>query len=173
MRWTRDEIDEIKQLKADGWGSSAIAETISVKFGRVFSPGAVLLALRRHDREAHEGRYNDRRKAVADRRANIQARSERPLTWSRLQPSHAAPGMSQSLEWYLKNKARCIPVEPPPTAAGKLFDDKTDCECSWWIGDDQEGKMRFCAEPIERGKPYCSSHYAASIRPAEEDQEYE
>lgn len=191
MRWTNDQIATAKRLKAEGCGSAEIAASIAAQSGHPVTSGAVLLALKRHDAEAHRRRAAERERSYFGRRALMLKLARDGLTvvqiarrlgetvpsvaWAvpesvnnrESHPEKARWNPHGQLESWLKTQARKPPPEPPMTDAGKLFADKGDDECSWWIGDDSEGKMRFCCAPITH-RSYCTTHHVKSIAPPQE-----
>lgn len=195
MRWRADEIDFAKQLAAQGHSGSEIAKQVEDRFGRVVGAAAVGNILLRHDRDAQERRAADRDAAYYGRRALM-----RKLAADGASCAHIARTLGEtvsSVEWAVPVSARSGAwvdkaifrrsefdrwLERQPghkpyvesavvVAAGKLFSDKLESECSWWIGDDSDGKMRFCAEPNHRPKEngplasYCAAHCAQARVP--------
>lgn len=185
MRWTSEQINTAKQLKAVGEDSVFIAATLTEAYGRTFSPGSVLLALSRHDNEAHAQRAADRKAAYFGRRALMIKMYEKGMPLSRI--AHALGEAVHAVIYALPDSERLFGAAPPRfyegpptrrvyptiseprTVAGKSFAEMGDADCKWCIGvhpDDEH--MRFCCEPrvVRHDKamlPYCAAHYPQSI----------
>lgn len=188
MQWTTEQIDFAKERRAFGLTGREIAEELQERFERRSTPAGVLLLLKRHDQEARSQQMANRAAAYGARRAVM-----RKLAWDGLACSEIARVTGEkisSVEWAVPESLRGQSwvdkrfspqtefdswlkgqrgyrryVEPPITHAGKLFLDKRESECSWWLGDDCDGKQRFCCEPRESRRSYCAAHHAASIAP--------
>ena len=44
-------------------------------------------------------------------------------------------------------------------------------KCSWPIGDPRSPDFKFCGEPIEEGKPYCTSHCKMAYTTVNKDEQ--
>lgn len=191
MRWTTEQIDTTKRLKAGGFSTAAIAAALSEDSGREISASDVLGVLRRHDAEANREREADRKAAYFGRRALMIKLAGNGHTVAQI--ALALGETVASVGWAIATSGGEVgrmvsrwstywpdrpPLfarepdlpEPPVTTGGKEFLDLGERECRWWIGDDPDHHMRFCSAPCVTLKSYCAAHCTASIVPETPDE---
>lgn len=183
MSWKPEWIEFSQALMDTGATQQAIADGVNEKFGTSITRSAVAGQITRGNlvpneawkanavwrqargrREANEERR--RNKTLAPRRTKQASAKYREEARNRHKNSVRRGGMSLN---YILPK-NYVEIEEPQTEEGRTFADLGQHDCRWWIGNDADGAMRFCACPVHRqGAFYCSDHQAKSLRIVNEE----
>jgi GcrA cell cycle regulator len=170
--WTDERIARLKQLWADGYSASKIAEELACGFSRNAILGKAFRLRLPHPKGARGNSTAAERKARAPKKLRPTTRSGRKA--SRLQLAlnnefaHAAPPQApRANQFDIATRVEIRANEPglgerfstgEPTGVGIKVEGLTSENCHWPLGDPAKEDFEFCGANALAGFPYCAGH---------------
>lgn len=153
-RWSKERVERLKKLWADGFSGRQIAE----RLGGGITRNAAIAKAWRLGLEQREATHGSKKHALACKLGRKKPKSQSPWRAVEVHGAGAVRG--------IKSDGFVPPIDmPAPEHQRKTVVTLEKDDCRWPIGDPQHADFHFCGAEKVPGLPYCGQHAARAYQP--------